>query len=169
MPVPASSVSAGDGGALSALQSDGMIPSTTVEVTVQELITELEGVDTDRGTVISLPGDVLFDFDKSDIRADAEPVLARLASLIEKLPQAPVAIEGHTDSKGADGYNQDLSERRANAVKAYLVGGFGVGDERLRTRGHGEKRPVAPNSNADGSDNPAGRQLNRRVEVIIAR
>lgn len=169
MTVPTSSLSAGDGGALSALQGDGMIPSTAVEVTVQDLITELEGVETDRGTVISLPGDVLFDFDKSDIRADAEPVLAQLANLIEKLPQAPVEIEGHTDSKGADAYNQDLSERRADSVKAYLVGGLGVTSERLRTRGHGEKRPVAPNSNADGSDNPAGRQLNRRVEVIIAR
>ncbi|WP_119167406.1 OmpA family protein [Algihabitans albus] len=166
--VPASSLSASGDPTASALTSDSMIPSTAVEVTVQDLITELDGEETERGTLINLPGDVLFDFDKSDIRPNAEPVLARLASLIEKLPQAPVEIEGHTDGKGSETYNQSLSEQRANSVKSYLVESFGLKGARLRTRGYGENRPVAPNRHANGSDNPVGRQLNRRVEVIIA-
>ena len=166
--IPSSNLTAGADTGASALSSGSVIGSSTVEVTVQQLITELQGVETERGTLISLPGDVLFDFDKSDIRRDAEPVLARLANLIEKLSQAPVEIEGHTDAMGSDAYNQSLSERRALSVKNYLVRGFGLDAERLQTTGYGESRPVAPNSHANGSDNPSGRQLNRRVEVIIA-
>lgn len=166
--IPPSNLTAGGGTASSDLSSESAIGRSTVEVAVQQLISELQGAETERGTVISLPGDVLFDFDKSDIRRDAEPVLARLASLIEKLSQAAVEIEGHTDAMGSDAYNQRLSERRALSVKNHLVSGYGLAAERLRTTGYGESQPVAPNSHADGSDNPAGRQLNRRVEVIIA-
>ena len=166
--IPPSNLTPGGGTASSDLSSESAIGRSTVEVTVQQLISELQGAETERGTVISLPGDVLFDFDKSDIRRDAEPVLARLASLIEKLSQAAVEIEGHTDAMGSDAYNQSLSERRALSVKNHLVSGYGLAAERLGTTGYGERQPVAPNSHADGSDNPAGRQLNRRVEVIIA-
>ncbi|WP_419897470.1 OmpA family protein [Roseomonas sp. USHLN139] len=115
---------------------------------------------------IALPGDVLFDFDRSEIRADARPVLAQLAEVLRAYARSPVEIQGHTDSRGSDAYNQALSERRAASVQAWLQR-QGVAAARLRTIGHGESRPVAPNQQADGRDDPAGRQRNRRVEFII--
>jgi outer membrane protein OmpA-like peptidoglycan-associated protein len=77
-----------------------------------------------------------------------------------------VLIEGHTDGKGSDSYNQGLSERRAVAVKTALVVG-GLQEARLNVRGFGKTRPVAPNQTPDGADDPDGRQRNRRVEVVI--
>lgn len=115
--------------------------------------------------IVNLPSDVLFDFDKADIRPDARPVLARLAEALAAMAGTPVAIIGHTDAKGADAYNRDLSERRASSVRDWLADS-GVG-ARMTTSGKGESMPVAPNENADGSDNPEGRQKNRRVEFII--
>lgn len=76
-------------------------------------------------------------------------------------------IEGHTDSKGSDSYSQEQSERRALAVKDWLVRQAGSTPARLTARGLGETRPVAPNTRPDGSDDPAGRQRNRRVEVVL--
>jgi outer membrane protein OmpA-like peptidoglycan-associated protein len=133
---------------------------------VDKLKSELGAVESERGTVVSLPGDVTFDFDKATIRADAQPTLDRLAQLIAAGGAGAIAIEGHTDAKGEDAYNKRLSEQRAEAVKAYLVG-KGVDAARLRSIGLGELRPVAPNINADGTDDEAGRQKNRRVEVIL--
>jgi outer membrane protein OmpA-like peptidoglycan-associated protein len=80
--------------------------------------------------------------------------------------QNRVIIEGHTDGKGTDGYNQCLSERRAAAVRIALVN-RGLPGERLITHGFGKSRPIAPNQYDDGSDDPVGRQKNRRVEVVI--
>jgi outer membrane protein OmpA-like peptidoglycan-associated protein len=115
--------------------------------------------------VVTLPGDVLFDFDKYDIREDAQPVLSELAEVLSAMPGASVTIVGHTDSKGSDDYNQRLSEDRANSVQAWLADA-GVPSP-MTTIGEGEVSPVAPNEEADGSDNPDGRQQNRRVEFII--
>ena len=117
---------------------------------------------------IELPADVLFDFDKAEIRPDAAQVLAQAARLLRPHSKRRVVIEGHTDAKGNDQYNQQLSERRAQAVKQWL-------QEReklkiaLETRGWGSKRPVAPNTKPAGSDDPEGRQKNRRVEIVIAK
>ena len=133
---------------------------------VQELRSELGAVDTDRGTLVSLSGDVTFNFDKATIRAEAQPALDQLAQLIVASADGTIAIEGHTDARGDDDYNQRLSEARAEAVKAYLVE-KGVEAGRLNTIGLGELRPAAPNVNSDGSDDEAGRQRNRRVEVIL--
>ena len=116
--------------------------------------------------IITMSGDVLFDFDKTDIRTDARPVLAQIAEILVAMPTAPVEVIGHTDAKGSDDYNQDLSERRALSVRDWLVK-QGVQDQKLTTSGEGESMPVAPNQNADLSDNPEGRQKNRRVEFII--
>jgi outer membrane protein OmpA-like peptidoglycan-associated protein len=118
---------------------------------------------------IELAADVLFDFDKSNILPRAQSALKQAASLITEKAKGTVRIEGHSDAKGADAYNQKLSERRAGAVKAWLVGKEGVRGVTFATRGFGAKNPVAPNANEDGSDNPAGRQKNRRVEIIIAK
>lgn len=135
---------------------------------VEALKTELGAVETERGTMVSLAGDVTFDFDKATIRAEARPVLDRLAELILNSDEGTIAIEGHTDSRGEDAYNLDLSERRAEAVAAYLAT-KGVSETLMRTRGLGEARPVAANERPDGSDDEAGRQRNRRVEVILPR
>jgi len=110
---------------------------------------------------VDLPADVLFDFDKADIRPDASRALAQLATLIRAYPGGRVRLEGHTDAKGDDAYNQRLSERRAAAVKTWLAEREGIEGGRLSPRGVGEKRPVASN------DDEAGRQKNRRVEVVI--
>lgn len=133
---------------------------------VEKLKSELGATETERGTLVSLPGDVTFDFNKATIRPDAEPTLGRLAELIAAGSAGDITIEGHTDAKGDDAYNKRLSEQRAEAVKTYLAGN-GVSAARLKTIGLGELRPVAPNAKTDGSDDEAGRQRNRRVEVIL--
>ena len=127
----------------------------------------LRTTETERGTLVSMPGDVLFDFDAATIRPDARPVLDELARLIATTT-GPVAIEGHTDAKGPRAYNQDLSERRAASVADYLANVGGVERARLTTRGFGEDRPVAPNATKGGRDDPEGRQRNRRVEAVIS-
>jgi outer membrane protein OmpA-like peptidoglycan-associated protein len=116
---------------------------------------------------IELAGDVLFDFDRWDIRPDAEPILRQVAEIIQRYPKSKVAIAGHTDAKGADAYNLQLSARRATSVKAWLVQYGGVDGKRMTTKGEGEADPVAPNTHPDGSDNPEGRQKNRRVELTV--
>jgi photosystem I P700 chlorophyll a apoprotein A2 len=78
-----------------------------------------------------------------------------------------VLIEGHTDSKGKDSYNQKLSERRANSVKNWLVENAGADGDRIKIKGWGEAKPAVPNEKSDGSDDPDGRQQNRRVEITI--
>jgi outer membrane protein OmpA-like peptidoglycan-associated protein len=118
---------------------------------------------------IELAADVLFDFDKADILPRAQSALKQAASVINEKARGTVRIEGHTDAKGNDAYNQKLSERRAAAVKSWLVAKEQVRGVTFATRGFGAKNPVAPNSNEDGSDNPGGRQKNRRVEIIISK
>jgi hypothetical protein len=90
--------------------------------------------ETAREIRIELPGDVLFDFDKSDIRPDAEPTLRQVAEIIHQYPRAKVAIAGYTDTKGADAYNLQLSPRRAESVKAWLVQQGGVDGKRMTTK-----------------------------------
>jgi len=109
--------------------------------------------------------DLFFDFDSSSLRHEAEPTLGQITERLTG-SQFPVAIEGHTDAKGADDYNQHLSEERAGSVKTYLVA-HGVPPTRLTIVGWGKRKPVAPNAKADGSDDPDGRQRNRRVEIVI--
>lgn len=133
---------------------------------IDKLKSDLGAKETDRGTVVSLSGDVTFDFDKASIRETAKQTLDRLAQLITQGSEGQIVIEGHTDAKGDDDYNKRLSEARAEAVKEYLTRN-GVDASRLRTIGLGELRPVAPNAKSDGSDDEKGRQKNRRVEVIL--
>ena len=116
---------------------------------------------------IELAADVLFDFDKYDILPKAQEALKQAAGVVREKAKGTVNIEGHTDSKGSDAYNQKLSERRANAVKDWLVQREGLKNVRFETRGFGAKKPVAPNTKPDGSDDPEGRKKNRRVEIIV--
>jgi outer membrane protein OmpA-like peptidoglycan-associated protein len=128
---------------------------------------KLEVRETPTEVRIELPGDVLFDFDKWDIRPDAEPTLRQVAEIIQRYPRAKVAIAGYTDAKGAETYNQQLSKQRAASVKAWLVRQGGIDGKWMTTKGWGEAKPVAPNTHPDGSDNPEGRQKNRRVELTV--
>jgi len=120
----------------------------------------LQAKPTDRGLVLTL-GDVLFTSGRADLKTGATGNLNKLAAFLNQYPDRTVAIEGHTDSVGSEDYNQGLSERRADSVKSYLVG-QGIGTSRLAASGKGESDPVADN------DSAAGRQQNRRVEVIIS-
>jgi outer membrane protein OmpA-like peptidoglycan-associated protein len=114
---------------------------------------------------INLAADVLFDFDKADLRPEAGPALDKVVAVLRSYPKATVLIEGHTDAKGNDAYNQKLSERRADSVRRWLAG-HGVGTA-VTTRGWGRARPVAPNTKPNGADDPEGRQKNRRVEITV--
>ena len=114
---------------------------------------------------ISLAADVLFDFDKADLRPEARPALEKVAAVVKSYPKAAVLIEGHTDAKGNDQYNQKLSERRAESVRHWLEAD-GVAAA-MTTRGWGKTRPVAPNTKPNGADDPDGRQKNRRVEITV--
>jgi outer membrane protein OmpA-like peptidoglycan-associated protein len=118
-----------------------------------------------REVKIYLPADVLFDFDRADLRPEAAPVLERVATVLRSDPTASAAIEGHTDGKGNDQYNQALSERRAQSVRLWL-GGHGVTSS-MAARGFGKTKPVAANTQPNGADNLEGRQKNRRVEVTF--
>ncbi len=131
----------------------------------ENLLSELKARQTgDQSIVIDLPSDILFDFDKATLRSDAEQSLRKAADLLASYPTAPVNVNGHTDGKGTDAYNDPLSLRRAQAVTSWLKDHGGRG---ATVAGLGKRRPVADNANADGSDNPDGRQRNRRVEIII--
>ncbi len=115
---------------------------------------------------IDLKG-VNFDFDKSTLRPDAVAILNEAVEILKRYPDLRVEVAGHTDSKGTDAYNQKLSERRAQAVYDYLTSN-GVDAGRLvGPVGYGESRPIAPNTNEDGSDNPEGRARNRRTELNV--
>ena len=117
------------------------------------------------GTVITLEDSVLFDFGSSDLRSEASTTLTNLATVLKDSKAPKVQVQGHTDSVSDDAFNQKLSEQRAQAVSNALKSDGVAAD--LEAVGYGETKPVAPNENPDGSDNPAGRRLNRRVEVFV--
>ncbi|MGD0435511.1 MAG: OmpA family protein [Bryobacteraceae bacterium] len=114
---------------------------------------------------IELSSDVLFDFDKADLLPKAIPELEKVATVLKSYPHAACSIEGHTDNKGLKDYNQKLSERRADSVKAWLVA-HGVSSP-MTIRGWGATKPIAPNALPNGHDDLAGRQKNRRVEIVV--
>jgi outer membrane protein OmpA-like peptidoglycan-associated protein len=127
---------------------------------LQRQIDALEAKVTDRGIVLTL-GDVLFATGRADLKAGTASHLDQLVAFLGKYPTRTVMIEGHTDSVGSADSNQDLSQRRADSVRSYLVR-QGVDPVRLTTMGAGESTPVSDNESA------TGRQQNRRVEVIIS-
>ena len=127
----------------------------------------LEVKETDTEVRVELAADVLFDFDKADLLPKAEQTLQQAADFVEvRNKGAVVRIEGHTDAKGSDSYNRKLSLRRADSVKRWFTT-HGLGGVRFSTEGFGATKPVAPNRKPDGSDDPDGRQKNRRVEIVI--
>ena len=132
-------------------------------------VQDLQVKETDTEVRIDLAADVLFEFDKADIRAAASDALKQVARMIREKARGSVRIEGHTDAKGTEAYNQGLSNRRAESVKKWLVEKEGLKDIRFLTSGYGAKRPVAPNTKTDGSDDPEGRQKNRRVVIVVSK
>ena len=134
---------------------------------IEAVLKDLGAKVTDREIRIDLAADVLFDFDKATLRPAASESLKKVAQVVAGYPDAPLLVEGHTDGKGTHAYNMTLSDSRAAAVKKWLVENGGVKASRITTKGWGETKPVAPNKKPDGSDDPDGRQKNRRVELTL--
>ncbi|MEQ1531175.1 MAG: OmpA family protein [Methylococcales bacterium] len=120
----------------------------------------LNATQTERGMVITL-GDVLFSTNKAQLKSGGVRNIEKLGVFLTQYPEFKVSVEGHTDSRGSEDHNLGLSELRANAVHDALMN-MSIGSERVATRGYGESFPIASN------DNSGGRQLNRRVEIILS-
>ncbi len=114
---------------------------------------------TDRGMVITI-GDVLFDTNKAKVKASGTPGLLKIGAFLKKYPESKARVEGYTDSTGSAEYNLGLSDRRAEAVRSSLVA-MGINDTRITAQGFGQDSPVGDNQTA------SGRQMNRRVEIVI--
>ncbi|HVR37741.1 MAG TPA: OmpA family protein [Thermoanaerobaculia bacterium] len=130
----------------------------------EQELREIPGVEVSRpseGEIdVRLTSDILFDTDSSGLRSESRATLRGLAENFQRYPENYIDVEGHTDSTGSDDYNLALSERRADAVRDYLVN-QGLEPSHVSARGFGESQPKEPN------DTPDGRQLNRRVEIHI--
>ena len=141
----------------------GAIIGQQMDKQAAELEKDLEDVEIERvgeGIQITFNSGILFGFDSSDLRPEARENLRTLAESLQDYPNTELTIIGHTDSRGAEDYNQDLSLRRANSAAGHLVT-QGVPRDRMTILGKGETEPVTSN------DTDAGRQQNRRVEVAI--
>lgn len=129
----------------------------------EELEGDLEGADVERvgeGIKVTFDSGILFNFDSAELTPSAKENINNLAETLKKYEDTNILIEGHTDSKGAEDYNQDLSEKRAKSV-ADALANLGVRNVRMEEIGYGENQPIADN------ETDAGRQQNRRVEVAI--
>jgi len=122
-------------------------------------LSELRAQQTDRGLVLTV-GDVLFAVGKAEVAPGGQRSIDQLAQFLKTYPRRRVLIEGHTDNTGNEDFNVKLSQQRADAVRSLLVA-RGIAPERIATRGHGPKYPIVEN------DTPAGRQQNRRVEILV--
>ena len=127
----------------------------------ETLIADLNVSEESRGLTMTVPGTILFAVNSETIEPAAYDTLAKVAEMIELYQDRNVLIVGHTDAVGDDGYNQELSERRAALVRNYFTDELGIATSRLSSEGQGETRPIKSNATADGRD------ANRRVEVII--
>jgi outer membrane protein OmpA-like peptidoglycan-associated protein len=140
-------------------RSEAVAANTQLAETQQEL-SELKAQHTERGTVVTL-ADVLFDTGQSTLKPGADLALDRLAAYLKDHPGTHVLVEGHTDSRGSDAFNDVLSQRRADAV-AQALESRGVPADAVRAVGRGKAYPVATNETV------AGRQQNRRVEIVFS-
>jgi outer membrane protein OmpA-like peptidoglycan-associated protein len=146
---------------ISGQATEAQLASRTQEAdALRRQLSELNAKQTDRGLVVTL-GDVLFETGKADLKSTATANLSKLGGFLAQYPDRSLVIEGHTDSVGSESYNQTLSQNRADSVKAFLLN-QGIAANRITAFGKGESSPVASN------DSSSGRQMNRRVEVIIA-
>ena len=145
---------------------DDVLASSEVEQITQTL-TQFGATEVEGGFRLTLPDSILFDFNSSELRPDAAQALALIADVLRYFEGDQVIVVGHTDSIGSASYNQRLSEVRAQSVVDTLITVNGIPADRLTAEGRGADEPIAPNFTEDGQDNPDGRQLNRRVEIIV--
>lgn len=146
----------------SELSAETSAVENSMSATSSNLSAEVSNLNID----INLAADQLFEFDKADLKPEAEAELTKAYSQFENQPKAKVVIVGYTDGKGSAAYNKDLSLRRANAVKEWFQ--KKGSQNNIFVEGKGADNPVAPNKNPDGSDNPEGRAKNRRVEIKVS-
>jgi len=137
------------------------------ELDLEKARQEFQAQQSGRSLSMNLSGDVLFDYDKAALKPEAQQALQKVAVVLSQFPDSNVIIEGYTDSKGTKAVNMQLSRERAQAVRDWLVKNGGVMGANISTKGFGEQYPIAANVNADGTDNPLGRALNRRVSIIV--
>ena len=147
--------------------TEEQLPTQITTETVKNIETELNAEKVPEGIRINVPETILFDFDKYNVRTQAKPTLTKINLLLRHYENAQIFINGHTDNQGENAYNLELSQKRAAAVKYYFMNVFKVPNARMQTKGYGKTKPIFPNNNLDGSDNPVGREKNRRVELII--
>lgn len=164
---PGSQVEVADDLPQTSLVDGASVGDTSVEVRVAELLGQLATRESSGGeTVVVLAEQILFDFDAAELRPGSEATLQQVVELLSLSDDPSVAVVGHTDGRGTPAYNQELSERRAQAVVAALVG-LGADPARLQPEGRGQTQPLAEETTADGSDDPEARAANRRVEVLV--
>jgi outer membrane protein OmpA-like peptidoglycan-associated protein len=148
----------------------GPVALTTGTVSLYQPVGALTGVQqTPSELRLTLAADILFDFDRASIRPDAKAALDRVTEIIRKNGVGVARIEGFTDSKGAADYNLKLSIARAESVQKWLIEREGLSGAGLSAQGFGASRFAARNAKPDGTDDPAGRQKNRRVEIVVQR
>lgn len=128
---------------------------------LEQQVTDLQAQETERGLVLTL-GAVLFETNKATLQSGSQRTVQKVAEFLNQYPERKILIEGFTDSQGSDSYNQKLSQDRAQAVRNELAKN-GVSAQRIDIVGYGEEYPVASN------DNAAGRQQNRRVEIVVSK
>jgi len=145
--------------------SENLNLDSLVKAGYKEIHKDLYLVPIEIGQVFRL-NNVFFDFDKYNLRPESYVELDRVVGFLNEYPNIEIEMSAHTDARGADAYNMVLSDNRAKSVREYIIS-KGIAASRIISRGYGETKPVADNSNPDGSDNPEGRQLNRRVEFKI--
>jgi outer membrane protein OmpA-like peptidoglycan-associated protein len=141
---------------------------TYTSADTDRFLVELGAKTTGGEVALNLAGDVLFDFDSSAVRGDAASQLSKVAHVLRSRSGGAVSVVGHTDSVGAADYNQRLSQARALAVMRWLNEEETIPLSLMRGRGMGSEKPIAHNTNPDGSDSPEGRAKNRRVEIRFA-
>jgi len=141
--------------------TDQAVAATARSQALEQELAALKASDTERGLVMTLQEGVLFEYNKAELKSGAMRSLEPLMTFLREHPGRTLLIEGHTDSTGSDSYNLDLSQRRAEAVRGFLASN-GISADRIVARGYGESYPVTTNTTE------AGRQQNRRVEVVIA-
>jgi outer membrane protein OmpA-like peptidoglycan-associated protein len=137
------------------------------ELDLEKARQEFQAQQSGRSLSMNLSGDVLFDYDKAALKPAAEEALKKVGVVLSQFPESKVTVEGYTDSKGTKSSNMQLSLARAQSVKDWLIKNGGVSAANIATKGFGEDYAIAPNTNKDGSDNPLGRALNRRVSIIV--
>lgn len=137
------------------------------ELDLEKAKQEFQAQQSGRSLSMNLSGDVLFDYDKAALKPEAEVALKKVAVVLSQFPESKVTVEGYTDAKGSTAFNMQLAVERAQAVKSWLVKNGNVAETSISTKGFGEQYPIAPNKNKDGTDNPLGRALNRRVSIIV--